>query len=190
MTSSTTPTLYQSAIIQDDKSQKHLAPTSTTVRQKGLVPIHTSHTPSPPPFSQPVAVTHAHVKYTTAHPFTPEFVQDHLTTNNSNKLRARALYDERVRRRQIALAERRSQASLRDKDKEERARVRARAKRKSGAGAGAGVAVKMGRREAAEKGVWRLRADEARYGDAHILSLSLSLSLSLPFFQIFFLFLF
>src|SRR5216683_4189068 len=179
MTSSTTPTLYQSPILQDDKSQKHLAPTSTTVRKKGLVPIHTSHT-SPLPSSQPVAVTHAHVKYTTAHPFTPEFVQGHLTTNNRNKLRARALYDERVRRRQITLAERRSQVSLRDKDKEERARVRARAKRKSGAGAGVGV--KMGRREAAEKGVWRLRADEARYGDAHILSLSLA-----PFFfQLFF----
>lgn len=120
-----------------------------------------------------MVVTHAaHVRYTTAHPFAPEFVQGHLTTTNSNKWRAQALYDERVRRRQITLAERRSQASSRDKVKEEsRARARARAKRKSGTGA----AVKMGRREAAEKGVWRLRADEARYGEiAHMLCLSLS----------------
>ena len=113
-----------------------------------------------------MAVTHAHVKYTTAHPFTPEFVQGHLTTNNSNKLRAQALYDERVHRRQITLAERRSHqaSSSRDKDKDKSERARARAKRKSGAGAGVKVKVKMGRREAAEKGVWRLRADEARYG--------------------------
>jgi ribonuclease P protein subunit POP4 len=62
-----------------------------------------------------------------------------------------------VRRRQIGLAERRSQVS-REKGK--------RAARKAGLGRKEDVArvrAKMGRREAAEKGVWRLRADEARY---------------------------
>jgi ribonuclease P protein subunit POP4 len=97
---------------------------------------------------------HAHVKYTTARPFTPEFVQSHLAAGNKSKSRARALYDERVRRRQIGLVERRNQVSRekkngkeKEKEKEAVARVRA----------------KMGRREAAEKGVWRLREDEARY---------------------------
>ena len=111
------------------------------------------------PFQQPVAV-HAHVKYTTAHPFTPEFVQSHLTASNKNrsKSRAQALYDERVRRRQIGLAERRSQV-LREKGKEVRRKAGL-----GGKGDAARVRAKMGRREAAEKGVWRLRADEARYG--------------------------
>lgn len=99
------------------------------------------------------------MKYTTAHPFTPEFVQSHLAASNksSSKSRAQALYDERVRRRQIGLVERRNQVS-REKGK--------RVPRKAGLGGKEDVArvrAKMGRREAAEKGVWRLRADEARY---------------------------
>lgn len=130
------------------------------------------------PFQQPVAA-HAYVKYTTAHPFTPEFVQSHLTASNKNssKSRAQALYDERVRRRQIGLAERRSQVS-REKGKKV-------GRKKAGLGGkddAARVRAKMGRREAAEKGVWRLRADEARYEP---LGLSLlNLLLSFPFFKI------
>jgi ribonuclease P protein subunit POP4 len=102
------------------------------------------------------------VKYTSAHPFTPEFVQGHLKKgNNNNTSRARALYDQRVRRRQVGLVERKDKnGSQREKKqkakgKEDIARARAR----------------MGRREAAEKGVWRLRADEARYGLRVLLSI-------------------
>ena len=119
---------------------------------------------------QPVGVAHAHahVKYTSAHPFTPEFVQGHLKDgSNNNASRARALYDKRVRRRQLGLAERRGNSdgqavpSLSSSSS-------AREKRKAKAGKEDGVSKvrreRMGRREAAEKGVWRLRPDEARYG--------------------------
>jgi ribonuclease P protein subunit POP4 len=93
------------------------------------------------------------VKYTSAEPFTPQFVKDHLTkpTKSAKKLpssRAQALYDERVRRRQLGLA-RRSNPSSAKKGK---------GKKEKGAVKGE----KMGRREAAEKGMWRLREEEAK----------------------------
>ncbi|KAI9507872.1 RNase P/MRP, p29 subunit [Russula earlei] len=101
---------------------------------------------------------------TSANPFTPEFVKGHLVAgNNRSQVRAQALYDERVRRRQLVLAERRgSQArgelpgagARRKRMEGEADRARARAK---------GEKMKMGRREAAEKGVWRLRKEEARW---------------------------
>ena len=100
----------------------------------------------------------SHVKYTSAQPFTPKFVKDHLsrdtkstTTNTTKKLlsfRAQALYDERVHRRQLVLARRiQSQRTKAEKEKKKKGVV----KRE-----------KMGRREAAEMGVWRLRREEAR----------------------------
>ena len=98
-----------------------------------------------------------HVKYTSAQPFTPKFVKDHLTrdtktntiTNTTKKLpsyRAQALYDERVHRRQLGLLARRIQSQRTEKKK----------------GAVKVKREKMGRREAAEMGVWRLRKEEAR----------------------------
>lgn len=87
------------------------------------------------------------MKYTSAEPFTPTFVKDQLTTKSS---RAQALYDERVRRRQLGLA-RRNQSRRADAKKKKEKK---------------GVVVKrekMGRREAAEMGIWRLREEEARY---------------------------
>lgn len=125
-------TLYQSAIRLDD----NLIPTTST---------------------SPIA---SHVKYTSAQPFTPKFVKDHLsshdtksnTTTTTKKLpsfRAQALYDERVRRRQLGLARRiQSQKTKAEKEKKKKGVV----KRE-----------KMGRREAAEMGVWRLRREEARW---------------------------
>jgi hypothetical protein len=91
-------------------------------------------------------------------------VQGHLkdgSSNNNNASRARALYDKRVRRRQLGLAERRSNSD---------GQAVAREKRKAKAGGKKEDDVakvrreRMGRREAAEKGVWRLRPEEARYG--------------------------
>jgi ribonuclease P protein subunit POP4 len=97
-----------------------------------------------------------HVKYTSAQPFTPTFVKDHLnrinttTTTTTRKLpsyRAQALYDERVHRRQLGLARRiQSQRTKAEKEKKK----------------GVVKREKMGRREAAEMGVWRLRKEEAR----------------------------
>jgi ribonuclease P protein subunit POP4 len=100
-----------------------------------------------------------HVKYTSAHPFTPKFVKDHLsrdtksnttTTTTTKRLpsfRAQALYDERVHRRQLGLARRiQSQRTKAEKEKKK----------------GVVKREKMGRREAAEMGVWRLRREEAR----------------------------
>jgi ribonuclease P protein subunit POP4 len=87
------------------------------------------------------------VKYTSAEPFTPKFVKDRLTTKSS---RAQALYNERVRRRQLGLARRtQSRGADTKKKKEKKGVVVAREK--------------MGRREAAEMGMWRLRKEEARY---------------------------
>jgi hypothetical protein len=63
-----------------------------------------------------------------------------------------------VRRRQIGLVER--------KDKNSSQREKQKAKVKVGKEDIARVRARMGRREAAEKGVWRLRPDEARYGYA------------------------
>jgi ribonuclease P protein subunit POP4 len=89
------------------------------------------------------------VKYTSAEPFTPKFVKGHLTKlgkSAAKKLpfsRAQALYDERVRRRQLGLARRSGQKEKKKKE----AVVKGE---------------KMGRREAAEKGIWRLRDEEAR----------------------------
>jgi ribonuclease P protein subunit POP4 len=115
-------TVYQSAILQDD-----------------------NRTPS----------TSTHVRYTSAEPFTPKFVKDHLTTSTTKKSklssssRAQALYDERVRRRQVGLVPRRgANADARKKEKK---------KEKKGV-----KREKMGRREAAEMGIWRLRDEEAR----------------------------
>jgi ribonuclease P protein subunit POP4 len=96
------------------------------------------------------------VKYTSAHPFTPKFVKDHLsrdtksnttTTKRLPPFRAQALYDERVHRRQLGLARRiQSQRTKAEKEKKK----------------GVVKREKMGRREAAEMGVWRLRREEAR----------------------------
>jgi len=91
-----------------------------------------------------------HVKYTSTEPFTPKFVKDHLTkpgkstTKKLSSSRAQALYDERVRRRQLGLSGRCGQKE----------------KKKKGAVV---KGEKMGRREAAEKGIWRLREEEARW---------------------------
>ena len=95
------------------------------------------------------------MRLTSARPFTPEFVQRELQhpaqSKQKSKAQARALYDERVRRRQLVLARKpphREQTQNRradnndDDDNDDNAR--------------------MGRREAAEKGLWRLRANEAR----------------------------
>jgi ribonuclease P protein subunit POP4 len=105
------------------------------------------------------------VKYTSAQPFTPKFVKDHLsrdaksnttttttaTTTTTKKLpsfRAQALYNERVHRRQLGLARRiQNQRTKAEKEKKK----------------GVVKREKMGRREAAEMGVWRLRREEARY---------------------------
>ncbi|KAF8468522.1 RNase P/MRP, p29 subunit [Russula ochroleuca] len=110
-------TIYQTAILQDDK-----------------------HTPS-----TSTSATATHVKYTSAEPFTPKFVKDHLTTKSS---RAQALYDERVRRRQLGLARRNQNRGANAMKKVKRGVV----KRE-----------KMSRREAAEMGMWRLREEEARW---------------------------
>ena len=87
------------------------------------------------------------MRLTTARPYTPEFVQRQLQLppKSKSKAQARALYDERVRRRQLVLAPKPP-----NREKSQR-RVRR-----------AADDARMGRREAAEKGLWRLRASEAR----------------------------
>src|SRR5712672_1611509 len=117
-----------------------------------------------------------HVKFTSANPFTPEFVKAHLATaTGKSHSRAHALYDERVRRRQLVLAERNHARGER-----ERARTR-----RKGKGKGKGIVttkaekgstaptVRMGRREAAEKGVWQMRKEEARCAFSSTPSLTL-----------------
>jgi hypothetical protein len=94
-------------------------------------------------FDVPSSSTNApttHVRLTSARPFAPEFVQRHL----NSKSRARKLYDERVRRRQLILAPK----------PPPRPRPRPPTIPNNDA--------RMGRREAVEKGLWRLRADEAK----------------------------
>jgi len=108
--------------------------------------------------SQPITT---HVKFTSAHPFTPQFVQAQLcadTDTSRARARARALYEERVRRRQIGLVER-SRARALQKEKEKGRK----GKEKGGGGGAKATGARMGRREAAEKGVWRLREEEARW---------------------------
>src|SRR6266404_162945 len=80
---------------------------------------------------------------TTTTAFTSEFVQQQLTTlNKKSKAHAKALYDSRVRRRQLVLASKKPQPQPRP----------------SSSDAGR----RMGRREAAEKGLWKLRDDQAK----------------------------
>jgi len=132
-----------------------------------------------------------HVKFTSANPFTPEFVKAHLATaTGKSHARAHALYDERVRRRQLVLAERNHARGER-----ERARTR-----RKGKGKGKGIVttkaekgstaptVRMGRREAAEKGVWQMRKEEARC--AFSSTPSLTLPASEPFLPLSLLFIF
>ncbi|KAH9043922.1 RNase P/MRP, p29 subunit [Lactarius pseudohatsudake] len=78
--------LYQGTILSDATSDKydHGVPTNTTT---------------------------THVRLTSTHPFTPEFVQRQLLlpassakSKSKSRAQARALYDERVRRRQLILA--------------------------------------------------------------------------------------
>jgi hypothetical protein len=89
-------------------------------------------------------------------------VQSHLLKNDKhdNASRARALYDARVRRRQLGLAERRIKRE--SQSQSPKAKAKAKAGRKEGDGVAKVRRERMGRREAAEKGVWRLRSDEAR----------------------------
>ena len=91
------------------------------------------------------------MRLTSARSFTPEFVQRELQqptkSKQKSKAQARALYDERVRRRQLVLA--------RKPPNREQAQKRRRVQR-------ADDEARMGRREAAEKGLWRLCADQAR----------------------------
>ena len=161
MSSSTT--LYQSAILQDDN---RMPSTSTSVCKTDLCEKTNKHD-SNLCDSQPNATSH--VKYTSAQPFTPKFIKDHLTRDTKSdttttitrkrklpSYRAQALYDERVHRRQLGLVRRiQSQSQRTKREKEKRKGV----KRE-----------KMGRREAAEMGVWRLRKEEARCAcpDVHI----------------------
>ncbi|KAI0261175.1 Rof/RNase P-like protein [Gloeopeniophorella convolvens] len=83
--------------------------------------------------------------FTSANPYTPTFVHETLAPQ-TGPARAHALYNERVRRRQLLLA----------------SKPRAPKPKKSGADP-ATARVKLGRRAAAEKGVWRLRPEEARW---------------------------
>ncbi|KAH8976601.1 RNase P/MRP, p29 subunit [Lactarius hatsudake] len=126
--------LYQGTILPDptsDKHHDHGVPTNTTT----------------------------HVRLTSTHPFTPEFVQRQLLlpatsakSKSKSRAQARALYDERVRRRQLILAPKPP-----DPDRNRRPR------RPKKAGGAAADDARMGRREAAEKGLWRLRKEEARW---------------------------
>ncbi|KAH8976982.1 RNase P/MRP, p29 subunit [Lactarius akahatsu] len=102
--------------------------------------------------------TTTHVRLTSTHPFTPEFVQRQLLlpatsakSKSKSRVQARALYDERVRRRQLILA---------PKPPDPNRNRRPRRPKKAG---GAADDARMGRREAAEKGLWRLRKEEARW---------------------------
>ncbi|KAH8977756.1 RNase P/MRP, p29 subunit [Lactarius akahatsu] len=115
--------LYQGTILPDPTSDKHHDHGTTT-----------------------------HVRLTSTHPFTPEFVQRQLLlpatsakSKSKSRVQARALYDERVRRRQLILA---------PKPPDPNRNRRPRRPKKAG---GAADDARMGRREAAEKGLWRLR---------------------------------
>ena len=126
-----------------------------------------------------------YAKYTSAQPFTPKFVNDHLgrdsrsntATPNTKKLpsfRAQALYDERVRRRQLGLA-RRIQGQRAKATKAEKEKKKGVVKRE-----------KMGRRQAAEMGVWRLRREEARCVPERIVAVQCTPCLSYWFLKIYF----
>lgn len=139
---SSTLALYQGAILPDATGDKH-------------------HDHGVPSSSNTITTTTTtHVRLTSARPFTPEFVQRQLLlpangAKPKSKTQARALYDERVRRRQLVLAPKPP-----DPDPDWRLRRRRRARPKK---AGGVDNARMGRREAAEKGLWRLREEEARW---------------------------
>ena len=134
--------LYQTAILRDN-NQGPSASSTAAVRNVPLISslsrrfLFCQNAPT-------------HVRSTSAHhPFTSEFVQAQLSLpTDRSRARARALYNERVRRRQLVLAEKsqglRNPSPRRQRKGEERKRE------------------VMGRREAAEKGLWRLRKEEAR----------------------------
>ena len=82
-----------------------------------------------------------HVRLTSEHPFTPEFVQHNLRPSHT-KTRTQTLYEERIRGRQLILA--RKPRAVREKKDDDSPRI-------------------VGRREAAEKGLWRLNASEAKW---------------------------
>jgi ribonuclease P protein subunit POP4 len=87
--------------------------------------------------------TTTHVRLTSEHPFTPEFVQHNLRLTHS-KTHTQTLYEERIRRRQLVLARKPPAVrAAKKKDRDDDARI--------------------GRREAAEKGLWRLSASEAKW---------------------------
>ncbi|KAI0050488.1 RNase P/MRP, p29 subunit [Auriscalpium vulgare] len=89
-------------------------------------------------------------KYSSAAPFTAEYVQAHLATSNPQ-----AIYDARVRRARLLL-ENPARVSRQKREREERrARQQREAQRKAQG--------TMGRKEAAEKGVWKLKKEEARF---------------------------
>jgi len=92
--------------------------------------------------------TTTHVRLTSERPFTPEFVQHNLRTTHS-KTRTQTLYEERIRRRQLVLS------------RKPPPKVPVRAKKQvQHANDDDG---RMGRREAAEKGLWRLLPSEAKW---------------------------
>ncbi|KAH9063637.1 RNase P/MRP p29 subunit [Lactarius vividus] len=133
---SSTLALYQGTILPDATGDKqHDHPSSST---------NTNTT----------ATTTTHVRLTSTHPFTPEFVQRQLLlpatsakSKSKSRAQARALYDERVRRRQLILASKPADPDRNRRPKKARGADDAR----------------MGRREAAEKGLWQLRKEEARW---------------------------
>ncbi|KAI0058790.1 RNase P/MRP, p29 subunit [Artomyces pyxidatus] len=89
-------------------------------------------------------------KYSSALPFTPQYVQSHLKGANPG-----ALYEDRVRRRRILLENPARVSETKRKRNETRAQRQKEKERKS-----LGV---MGRKEAAEKGVWKLKKEETKY---------------------------
>ncbi|KAI0247709.1 hypothetical protein BJV78DRAFT_1243456 [Lactifluus subvellereus] len=124
--------LYQSAILEDDNH----APSASSTTTVGKIPVISSLS------------KRAH------HPFTPEFVQAQLSLpTGRSRARAQALYNERVRRRQLVLAGK-SQGPRNSSSPHQRRKEEGTPNEKRG--------VMMGRREAAEKGLWRLREEEAR----------------------------
>ncbi|KAI0309664.1 RNase P/MRP, p29 subunit [Amylostereum chailletii] len=116
----------------------------------GIKPAPTQNTYERPRKSYAHTLPTGRIKYSSDIPFTPQYVQSSLTVDNSA-----ALYNERVRRRQILLENpHRISSAKQDRTARRLRRQEEMARKKSGV---------MGRKEAAQKGVWKLKKEQTKY---------------------------
>ena len=116
---------------------------------RDLPPIHVclQYEISPP---SNIHIQGQRLKLTSVTPFTPEYVQASLTQSSDPV----GIYNSRIRGRQIILENPARESKAKQQRDEKKARVAAEKTRKK-----AGI---IGRREASEKGTWKLEKEQTR----------------------------